>query len=55
MMTTTSLAIQGKMYNFRPAYINAEAYDYTPVEGSELEKLSIGLKRSRTVVIRYYY
>ena len=45
MMTTTSQAIQGKMYNFRPAYINAEAYDYTPVEGSELEKLSIGLKK----------
>ena len=45
MMTTTSQAIQGKMYNFRPAYINADAYDYTPVEGSELEKLSIGLKK----------
>ena len=45
MMTTTSQAIQGKMYNIRPAYINAEAYDYTPVEGSELEKLSIGLKK----------
>ena len=45
MVTTTAQAIQGKMYNFRPAYINAEAYDYTPVEGSELEKLSIGLKK----------
>lgn len=45
MMTTTSQAIQGKMYNIRPAYINAEAYDYIPVEGSELEKLSIGLKK----------
>ena len=45
MMTTTSQAIQGKMYNIRPAYINAEACDYTPVEGSELEKLSIGLKK----------
>ncbi len=45
MMTTTSHAIQGKTYNIRPAYINAKAYDYTPVEGSELEKLSIGLKK----------
>lgn len=45
MVTTTSQAIQGKMYNIRPAYINADAYNYTPVPGSELEKLSIGLKK----------
>lgn len=46
MVTTTSQAIQGKMYNIRPAYINADAYNYTPVPGSELEKLSIGLKKN---------
>lgn len=45
MVTTTAQAIQGKMYNFRPAYINAEAYDYTPVEGSELENSLSDLKK----------
>ena len=46
MVTTTAQAIQGKMYNIRPAYTNAEAYDYVPVRGSELEKLSIGLRKN---------
>lgn len=45
MMTTTSQAIQGKMYNIRPAYINAEAYDYIPVEGSRTGKTLYRLEK----------
>ncbi|MCC8170606.1 MAG: right-handed parallel beta-helix repeat-containing protein [Parabacteroides sp.] len=45
IITTTPGAIQGKMYNIQPVYTAAEAYDYTPAAGSELERLSIGLKR----------
>lgn len=44
IMTTTPDAVQGEMYRIRPVYADAEACDYRPASGSELEKLSIGLK-----------
>ena len=46
IVTTTSQAIQGKIYNIRPTYTNAGTHDYTLESGCALEKLSIGLKRS---------
>ena len=45
IMTTTSQAIQGEMYHVEPVYTNSETYNYTPAPGSELEKLSVGLKK----------
>lgn len=45
IVTTTPHAVEGKMHQIRPVYTNADACDYTPTAGSELEQLSLGLKK----------
>lgn len=47
IVTTTSNAVEGKMYHILPVYTNAGTGDYTPVVGSELEQASIGLKNRK--------
>lgn len=45
VFTTTDQAMQGKMYQVRPIYTSEETHNYLPQTGSELDILSIGLKK----------
>jgi len=45
VVTTTPQAIQGKMYHIRPIYTCEETHNYLPKIGSELDLLSMGLKK----------
>lgn len=44
ILTMTGKVEKGKMYNIKPQYINAEAFNYKQVKGSQLEIKKIGVR-----------
>jgi len=44
ILTMTNKVVQGKMFNIKPQYINADKFDYRSVSGSQLKLKNIGVR-----------